>query len=270
MGRGILDRVRMVGIIPNGPMWCWRRLLRVPWTERISNQSILKEINPEYSLEGLKVTFQIFWAPDGKNWLVGKDTDAGKDWGQEVKGMTEDEMMDGITDSMDTSLNKLLEIVKDREAWHAGLHGIANSRTRLSDWTTTTTATTTAVPSRRGWWQILLRNVPWNYVSVRVGESPREILNRMCLTEKPGYCKVLPLIHFVCYFSRVWGKVWGTFPGEGSIPVWRGLSWENSGMCWMVTDTSRRASLSLSFLPFLLPWISFCRPYTYGHWLTEA
>ena len=67
MGGGILDAVRMVGIIPNGPMWCWGRWLRVPWTARTSNQSILKEINPEYSLEVLMVKLQIFWPPDGKN-----------------------------------------------------------------------------------------------------------------------------------------------------------------------------------------------------------
>ena len=74
---------------------CWRRLLRVPWTARRSNQSILKEINPEYSLEGLtlKLKLQYFWPLDVKNWLIGKDSDAGKDWRQEEKGMTEDEMV---------------------------------------------------------------------------------------------------------------------------------------------------------------------------------
>ena len=173
---------------------------------------ILKEINPEYSLAVLVVTLQIFWPPDGKNWLIGKDTDAGKDWVQEMKGTTEDEMMDGITDSMDTSLNKLLEIVKDREAWHAGLHGIAKSWTRLSDWTTTTATTT--VPSRRGWLQILLRNVPWNYVSVRVGERPREILNRMCLTEKPGYCQVLPWSTLCVTFPMCEAKCEALFLGK--------------------------------------------------------
>ena len=76
-------------------LWCWRRLLRVPWTARRSNQSILKEISPEYSLEGLmlKLKLQYFWPPDGKNWLIGKDPDAGKEWRQEEKGMTEDEMV---------------------------------------------------------------------------------------------------------------------------------------------------------------------------------
>ena len=76
-------------------LWCWRRLLRVPWTARRSNHPILKEISPEYSLEGLmlKLKLQYFWPPSGKNWLIGKDSDAGKDWGQEEKGMTEDEMV---------------------------------------------------------------------------------------------------------------------------------------------------------------------------------
>ena len=77
-------------------LWCCRRLLRVPWTERRSNQSILKEISPEYSLEGrtnAEAETSILWPPDAKNWLLGKDPDAGKDWGQEEKGMTEDEMV---------------------------------------------------------------------------------------------------------------------------------------------------------------------------------
>ena len=76
-------------------LWCWRILLRVPWTAGRSNQSILKEIIPEYSLEGLrlKLKLQYFWPPDMKNWLIGKDPDAGKDWRQEEKGMTEDEMV---------------------------------------------------------------------------------------------------------------------------------------------------------------------------------
>ena len=76
-------------------LWCWRRLLRVPWTARRSNQSILKEISPEYSLEGLmiKLKLPIHWPPDAKNWLTGKYPDAEKDWRQEEKGTTEDEMV---------------------------------------------------------------------------------------------------------------------------------------------------------------------------------
>ena len=74
-------------------LWCWRRLLRVPWTARRSNQSILKEINPGISLEGmmLKLKTPVLWPPHAKNWLIGKDPDGGRDWGQEEKGMTEDE-----------------------------------------------------------------------------------------------------------------------------------------------------------------------------------
>ena len=75
-------------------LWCWRRLLRVPWAERRSNQSILEEINPEYSLEGLMLKLTpIFWPPDAKNWLIWKDPDAGKDWEREEKGTTEDELV---------------------------------------------------------------------------------------------------------------------------------------------------------------------------------
>ena len=116
-------------------LWCWRRLLRVPWTGRRSNPSILKEISSEYSLEGLmlKLKLQYFGhLPDAWNRLIRKDLDAGKDWRQE-KGMTADEMIVWHHQLMDMSLSKLQELVKDREAWHVQSMG---SQRVEHDWAT--------------------------------------------------------------------------------------------------------------------------------------